>query len=98
MISARRAAALGLTAPLSAIMIALLGLWPEQDDPPDPDIPPAFVEVGGGMTQAKADRLMRKAEAVTKKPPEDDYDNRRYDMQNLTIMTVAAAAMQEFFQ
>lgn len=30
MISARRAAALGLTVPLSAIMIAVLGLWPEQ--------------------------------------------------------------------
>ena len=32
MISARRAAALGLTVPLSAIMNAVLGLWPEPAD------------------------------------------------------------------
>lgn len=47
MISARRAALLGLTEPLSAIMIAVLGLWPQEDE----DIvwaPPAGEGGGGG--------------------------------------------------
>lgn len=34
MISARRAALLGLTVPLSPIMVAVLGLWPEAEDAP----------------------------------------------------------------
>lgn len=34
MISARRAALLGLKVPLSAIMLAVLGLWPEPEDEP----------------------------------------------------------------
>lgn len=33
MISPRRAALLGLTTPLNAIMIAVLGLWPETSSP-----------------------------------------------------------------
>ncbi len=33
MISVRRAALLGLDAPLSPIMAAVLGLWPEPDEP-----------------------------------------------------------------
>ena len=45
MISARRAALLGLTTPLTAIMVAVLGLWPELDD----ELPaaPSFVQPGG---------------------------------------------------
>ncbi len=33
MISVRRAALLGLTTPLTAIMVAVLGLWPEPQEP-----------------------------------------------------------------
>lgn len=43
MISARRAALLGLTVPLSPIMIAVLGLWPEPED----DLPELPTQVYG---------------------------------------------------
>ena len=44
MISARRAALLGLTVPLSPIMVAVLGLWPELEE----EAPPASQVYGGG--------------------------------------------------
>ena len=88
MITARRAALLGLTTPLSAIMIALLGLWPEQDDPPTPPIPPAFVEVGGGMTAARA------AEVRRQNAQEDD-DAPRVARQNSLIVALVTAAITE---
>lgn len=88
MITARRAAALGLTAPLSAIMIALLGLWPEQDDPPAPPVPPVFVEVGGGMTAAQAAEVRRQNAA-------EDDDAQRITRQNQLILALVTAAVTE---
>ena len=41
MISPRRAALLGLDAPLSPIMAAVLGLWPADDEEPEYIIPAA---------------------------------------------------------
>lgn len=48
MISARRAALLGLDAPLSPIMAAVLGLWPQVDEPEHV----IFWATGGGAPAA----------------------------------------------
>ena len=86
MITARRAALLGLTTPLTAIMVALLGLWPEADDP-TPDIPTAFVEVGGGMTAARAAEVRRQNAS--------DDDAPRVARQNSLIVALVTAAITE---
>lgn len=66
MISARRAAALGLTVPLSAIMNAVLGLWPEPAEDDEIEISafqaPADAK-GGGSGESKADADRRAKEA-----------------------------------
>lgn len=54
MISTRRAALLGLAVPLSSIMVAVLGLWPEDDAQPPP-----FVGGGGAVARPAAPRLAR---------------------------------------
>lgn len=63
MISPQRAASLGLTVPLTAIFIALLGLWPlEDEEEPLPDYRPPISEGGGGgrsRAQADAQRSKR---------------------------------------
>lgn len=53
MISARRAALLGMTVPLSAIMLAVLGLWPEEDETEVVTIPARTVAdpKGGGKVE-----------------------------------------------
>lgn len=57
MISARRAAQLGLAEPLSAIMLALLGLWPE---PADELIPPPLQQSTGGTGRSSPKRITRR--------------------------------------
>ena len=53
--NARRLALLGLNAPLSAIMAAVLGLWPEEDAQPPP-----FLGGGGAVARpAPPPRLAR---------------------------------------
>jgi hypothetical protein len=56
-ISARRAALLGLTTPLTAIMIALLGLWPEQEDEAVVDVPSPVYGSGGRGVAVQARSL-----------------------------------------
>jgi hypothetical protein len=53
MISTRRAALLGLLVPLTPIMAALLGLWPEQEE-----VPP--VAAGGGANARPAPKSLAK--------------------------------------
>lgn len=61
--SPQRAAALGLKVPLKPIVIALLGLWPlEDEEEPLPDYRPPISEGGGGgrsRAQADAQRSRR---------------------------------------
>lgn len=51
MISVRRAALLGLDAPLSPIMAAVLGLWPEADEPDSGHV--IFWATGGGSRPSR---------------------------------------------
>lgn len=53
MISARRAALLGLTVPLSAIMVAVLGLWPEADETEVPIPAKTIADPKGGGKPVK---------------------------------------------
>lgn len=80
MISYRKAALLGLTAPLSAIMIAVIGLWPEPDEP---IIQPQPVFLGGG---SKGRRFSFDAF--------DDIDKKRAQV-NMKFMLLTAAALAE---
>lgn len=89
MISARRAAALGLTVPLSAIMNAVLGLWPEpEDDAVAPRTRRPTADPRGGGDGEPAPR--RK----TAKEVEEDYWNRlvaRRDKHNSAAVLAAVA-------
>lgn len=85
MISARRAALLGLTVPLSAIMLAVLGLWPEpEDDDVFPAFPPPADPRGGGSRRKKAEPRKPKAE-------DDDYLTWRRRLRQQTQAVIAAA-------
>lgn len=81
MISARRAAALGLTAPLSAIMVAVLGLWPEAEED-EPSLPPVY---GGGRKRWRGSspwpavvlrRRVNEQPPVRSRPVDDDLADR----------------------
>lgn len=51
----RRAALLGLNSPLSAVMMAVLGIWPSDDEPPLP----AYGGGGGAVARPRPPRLAR---------------------------------------
>lgn len=54
--SPRRAALLGLNAPVSAVMLAVLGLWPEDEEPPLPDYRPPAGGVRGVRPRLRSPR------------------------------------------
>ena len=85
MISRRQAALLGLTTPLTAIMIALLGIWPEQEDQPALDLPSPVRGNGRGYT---GDGL--KADTYT--PPEDNTFQVRNNNKAIIAAIVAMVA------
>jgi hypothetical protein len=73
-ISARRAALLGLGAPLSVIMAAVLGLWPEEDQAPP-------VAAGGGVSARPSPRPLarprpawRPSVPMRRRQPEEDEE------------------------
>lgn len=83
MISARRAAALGLTVPLSAIMNAVLGLWPEPEDD-EPLSPQAYYGNGKRLPGPTPDPWQQRERAVpveARKPELVDIEKvrRHYD-------------------
>ena len=84
MISARRAAALGLTVPLSAIMNAVLGLWPEPEDD-EPLSPQAYYGTGRRLPGLPPDPWLqpreRTAPVEARKPELVDIEKvrRHYD-------------------
>ena len=91
MISFRRAALLGLNAPLSAIMLAVLGLWPRQDD----ELPPTPQFIGGPDAPASSQSVPRDYE-------EDQLDRVRREIKlkeqarrNMSIMLATMAAIAE---
>lgn len=82
MISARRAALLGLDAPLSPIMLAVLGLWPEQEDETPVIVPEPARGSGGAVKRPKPD-----AEWTD---PSDDDERRVMNNNQAIIATVVA--------
>jgi len=90
MISARRAALLGLTTPLSAIMLAVLGLWPESEDAPiEIPVRTAADPRGGGN-------------AASKKKAKDDDDHflawkRRMKEQAQAMIAAVCAIAEEAY-
>ena len=91
MISFRRAALLGLDAPLSAIMLAVLGLWPRADD----DLPPAPQFIGGPDAPAGRSSVARDHE-------EDQLDRviekirlKEQSRRSMAIMLAMVAAIAE---
>lgn len=92
MISARRAALQGLKVPLTAIMIAVLGLWPEPED--EVVVPNDLTDpLGGGYSKP----------ARTKPAKADDdaeYEAlrliRRMQSNAAAVMTAVAYAEQEY--
>lgn len=93
-ISARRAALLGLTVPLSAVMTAVLGLWPEEDD--EVVVVPPFSgdPKGGGDGRRRGER---KTTPRSDKADEWIAEQRRIARANrLAIAIIVAIAEQEF--
>lgn len=88
MMSARRAALLGLNAPLSAIMIAVLGLWPEREDEPvEIPVKTTADPLGGGQVQKKKD-------------DDDEYFlawKRRMKKQTQSIIAAVCAIAEEHY-
>lgn len=84
MISYRRAALLGLTVPLSAIMTAVLGLWPEQEE----------VKQQGGGTRAQ-----RAKHRAKKEPAQYDWATERELQRYYQVMEddLVAAALGLIF-
>lgn len=82
MIQARRAALLGLTVPLSPIMAAVLGLWPEPEDPPF-ELPP----LPSGGDNSRADHFERDRQ-------QQEIED-RLEAQNGMILSLVMAAVSE---
>lgn len=88
MISSRRIALLGIGYPLSPVMLAVLGLWPEEEDTPQPPMFGLHDPLGGGGgRQSKAPPLKRR--------PEVDDDMPRIRRQNDLILSLVMAAVTE---
>lgn len=85
MISARRAALLGLTVPLTAIMIAVLGLWPEPEEPPAAPTPSAVY--GGGAARKFDHALYERLRAQDAKE--------RQERRNRLLVLLTAMALEE---
>lgn len=83
MISARRAALLGLTTPLTAIMVAVLGLWPEDDE--EPPLPEYKAPILGGFKRRIS------WEDLDDDEPEETQDR------NWMIAAMTAAALVEIY-
>lgn len=90
MISFRRAALLGLNAPLSAIMLAVLGIWPRPDDEA-----PALPPIVSGPDGPSASSRSRDHE-------EDPLDRVRREIEieeqarrNMAIMLATVTALAE---
>lgn len=97
MISARRAALLGLTVPLSAIMTAVLGLWPEPED--EDDTPPQF-DIGSGIGLGGGGKPVRKTLAKKRPAQEDDDDfldhqRRMFERNRAAIAAIIAVVEAE---
>lgn len=92
--NARRLALLGLDAPLSAIMLAVLGIWPEDDQQP-PVVDPGAVAspvLGGGGTQRAAQKVKKRAPEWRK--PEQDEIEELARLSAAFMMMTAAAVME----
>ena len=90
MISARRAALLGLSVPLSAIMLAVLGLWPWSDDEePLPVYAPPPSSGGGGGSAKKLLHSREKNKAAAERL-------RIYSENMKIIATICAAVAEEY--
>ncbi len=63
MIDPRRAALLGLTVPLTPIVIALLGLWPVDEEEPLPVYVVPVSEGGGGRRVPQRPKMQRASRA-----------------------------------
>lgn len=71
-ISARRAALLGLTVPLSAIMNAVLGLWPEPEEDEDDVVSSIADALGGGDGRPRKSAKAAAAKPKKRDDPEED--------------------------
>ena len=93
MISARRAALLGLDAPLSPIMAAVLGLWPEQDAVLPVAVATGYFQGGpdGPSTQGQRDEHDPLAEFIAKQAKEAA----RIHKQNQAAIALILAAITE---
>lgn len=86
MISTRKAALQGLAVRLTAIMVAVLGLWPEDDEEiPEPPPPPTNSGGGGGRIQPQ-----RQGDARRLRRLQDQQRIQRNNM--IAIATVLAMA------
>lgn len=92
-ISARRAALLGLTVPLSAIMNAILGLWPEPEEEDDEDVEDSTADaLGGGSGQpAAAHKTAKRDDPEEDKWLEAHRAIRDAQMRSIISMTCAIA-------
>lgn len=79
----RRAALLGLNSPLSAVMMAVLGIWPGDDE--DEPIPVYVTDVYGGGR-----RKIQFSDLDLDEPQDADAEHRRR-----TMMILAAIAAEE---
>jgi hypothetical protein len=86
MISTRRAALLGLSTPLSLIMVAVLGLWPEEEEETLPEYQTDYY--GGGAHKHKRKRI------DWEHLLEDD-DQPVAEGKNWAIMAMTAVALSE---
>lgn len=95
MISTRRAALLGLDAPLSPIMAAVLGLWPADDDEPEYVI---FWATGGGAQQAtRASRAGRQRMDLSGLEAAMAEQAQERDMREAREVIMALFALEEVF-
>lgn len=94
MISSRRIALLGIGYPLSPVMLAVLGLWPEEEDTPRPPMF-GFLDPLGGGGGRKAKAAPQVAPEPKRKPPEADDDQPRIRRQNDLILSLVMAAVTE---
>ncbi len=96
MISARRAALQGLKVPLTAIMIAVLGLWPEPED--EVVVPPHDLRdpLGGAYSEEPSTKPAKATKATDDAKRKALMLIRRAKSNALAIMTAIAYAEEEY--
>ena len=95
MISARRAALLGIGFPLSPIMMAVLGLLPDEEDIPQPPLIVFGGGGGGGGVLVFGRPKAAKTPATKPKPATEDENEPQIRRQNDLVLALAMALVTE---